>query len=289
MTSKVADEIIQNEHDSALGAKRVTIAGPLESNGAIPVNIQDQASDIIDLHLTEEIDTFTVSVNTSLDDKDVNINCDTLPVTGNVVCMKESVSFYQGEILNVVSNGGTSYTITLDSPLDFAYTTESTCSIESQELSIDGSSTPRVFRVCPCGLKDPLNVLDGQRWDVVRLMISINDTTSMDDGKFGGITGGLTNGIVIRKKNSTYKNIFNAKTNGDFRLHAFDAQYISDSLGPSGQFGFGVRRTFGGQSKNGAVIRLDADDNDEFQIIIQDDLTDLTKFHAAVQGHIVED
>ena len=46
------------------------------------------------------------------------------------------------------------------------------------------------------------------------------------------------------------------------------------------------RRTFGGQNKNGIVIRLKGDDNDELQAIIQDDLTDLDHFHVIAQGHV---
>ena len=110
----------------------------------------------------------------------------------------------------------------------------------------------------------------------------------MDDGKFGGITGGLTNGIFFRVKNGTTKNIFNAKTNGDLAAHMFDLNYVDDTLGPSGQYGLRGRRTFGGQSKNGVVIRLNSETNDIFECVVQDDLTDLTNFQIIVQGHIVE-
>ena len=57
---------------------------------------------------------------------------------------------------------------------------------------------------------------------------------------------------------------------------------------PAGYFGLNFRRTFGGQNKNGVVIRLCADDSDTLQVIIQDDLTDLDDFSVIAQGHIVE-
>ena len=67
----------------------------------------------------------------------------------------------------------------------------------------------------------------------------------------------------------------------------FDATYIDDTLGPSGEYGFRTRRTFGGQNKNGVVIRLDGED-DSFQLIVQDDLTGLTFMEAVAQGHVVD-
>lgn len=49
------------------------------------------------------------------------------------------------------------------------------------------------------------------------------------------------------------------------------------------------RRSFAGQDKNGVVIRLNGDQGDEFQVIVQDNLTGLTHFRTVVQGHVVED
>ena len=262
---------------------------PIESNNAIPVNVQDQASEVIDLHLMRTITDITITSNTSIDDTIVSIDSDVTPQIGNSVCFKESTAFYQGDILSVTPTGGTGYDIELDMPLDYAYTTDGGCALRDKNLNVDGSTTPVVFSVSPQGLIDPLKYNRGQRWDIVRLMLAITDATAMDDGKFGGITGGITNGIVIRKKNGTYKNIFNAKTNGDIALHVYDLTYIDDTLGPAGLYGLRVRRTFGGQNKNGVVIRLDADDDDEFQVIVRDNLTGLDGFTAVVQGHIAID
>jgi hypothetical protein len=54
---------------------------------------------------------------------------------------------------------------------------------------------------------------------------------------------------------------------------------------PSGSFGFKFRRTFGGQGKNGVVIRLTAIHGDSLKLIIQDDLTGLDDFYIVAQGH----
>ena len=49
------------------------------------------------------------------------------------------------------------------------------------------------------------------------------------------------------------------------------------------------RITWGGQSKQGVVIRLDGDTNDSFVAVVRDNLTGLNKFRVKVQGHVVED
>lgn len=252
----------------------------LESNGAMPINIQDQTSEIIDLHLTQIIDTLTIDVNTAIDDVVVRISSDTLPVVGNVVCFKEGTAFYQGEILAVSLVAGTQYDITLDTPLDYAYTTAGGCSLRSEDLNVNGSVTKQIFAISPANLQA------GTKWDIVRIIFVITDDVVMDDEKFGGLTA-LTNGIVLRRVDGTYKNIFNVKTNADFIAHSYDVDYSAKA--PAGFYGFRCRRTFGGQDKNGVVIRLDADTSDELQVIVQDDLSALTRFHVIVQGHVVTD
>jgi hypothetical protein len=262
---------------------------PTESNGAIAVNVQDQHSELVDLHLTQLIDTMTITSDRSVGDTTIPITCDTLPVVGNIACLKEGTAFYQGEVLSFTGTGP-AYTLTVDNPLDFDYTTAGGCSLRTENLNVVGShGSPQIFSISPAGLVDADNPLVGQRWDVVRVLFGITDATAMDDGMFGSIEDGLTNGIVIRKKNGTYKNIFNVKTNGDFALHTYDTSYIPDTQGPGGLFGFRCRRTFGGQSKNGVTVRLNADDDDEFQVLVQDDLTGLNSFKVVVQGHVVQD
>ena len=63
------------------------------------------------------------------------------------------------------------------------------------------------------------------------------------------------------------------------------------SIYPKSRFGYYAvtsRRTFSGADKNGVTVRLNADTDDTFQLIIRDDLTDMEECHAIVQGHVVE-
>lgn len=257
-----------------------SLGNPTNDGTGIEVKVQDQSTEIIDLHLSVLKNAITINVNTAIGQKIVNIkSIGYTPLVGDMACFKEGTAFYQGEITAVASLGSDNYNITLDSPLDYAYTTAGGCSLRNSNLNVNGSVTPVIFSV------SPKNLAAGTKWDITRMLFQIVDDTIMDDAKFGGITA-LTNGIVVRKKDGTYKNIFNIKANSDFALHAFDIAY-SDKA-PTGSYGFRVRRSFNGFDKNGVVIRLSADTEDELQVIVQDDLTGLTKFEVVAQGHIVE-
>ena len=250
-----------------------------DANGAQDVFMQDQTSEVIDLHLSKLIDIVTLINSTSIDDTEIYIETTgTVPGIGNIVCLKEGPAFYQGEMLTVTPISGNQYTIGLDTPLDFAFTTAGGCSTRSTNLAIDGSTTPQEFTVSPSNLEA------GTEWDIVRIIIHIQGTGAMDDGLFGDITA-LTKGVVFRTENGIIKNIFNAKSNGDFAEHTFDRSYASKA--PAGKTALIIRRTFGGQNKNGVVLRLRSDTLDKFITIVQDDLSGLEHMHIVVQGHRV--
>jgi hypothetical protein len=150
----------------------------------------------------------------------------------------------------------------------------------NRSMNVDGSVTPAVFQIGPVGAATEIEI------DIVRIMGWIQDDVSMDDAKFGGISA-LTRGLVLRRNNAdgTFTNYWNAKSNGEIRLLAFDANYASKA--PSGFYGFNFRNTYGGQSKHGVVIRLTT--GQSMQVVVQDDLTDLAEMFMMAQGHIVTD
>lgn len=252
------------------------------ANGSIDVNRQDQTTEIIDLHLSRLIQVITIVTNTSIDDTVVTISSAAEPTDGNTVCLKESTAFYQGTILSHAANGP-NWDITLDTPLDFAFTTVGGCSERSINLAVNGSVTPVEFSVSPADLTP------GTKWDITRMIFQMLDDAAMDDGTFGGIAA-LTKGVYLRHIDGITKNIFNVKTNGDFAAHMYDIDY-SDKA-PAGQYGFRARRSFAGEDKNGVVIRLSESgvgESDTLKLVVQDDLSGLISFQAIVQGHVVQD
>lgn len=277
-------DIIEDWYNGTFAGKTIITDGTDDArvtNGGLDVNIQDQTTEIIDLHLSQLVQEIDIVTNTSIGDSTITISSAAEPTDGNNICLKEGTAFYQGHIISHVANAS-NWDVTLDTPLDFAFTTEGGCSERIENLAVDGSITPQSFFVSPKGLAS------GTKWDITRILGVIVDAEAMDDSKFGGITGGLTKGVVFRKKDGVYKNIFAVRTNGDLAAHMYDVTYTDATRGPAGNESLRFRRTFGGQDKAGVVIRLDADSNDEFECIIQDDLTELVDFQIIAQGHVVE-
>lgn len=251
------------------------------SRGTRDVAVQDQATEIVDLHLTALIDSATITAPIAINDLTVSINTPTTPLVGDTLDLKDAdgEAFYQGEILVVTPTGGDDYDVDLDTPIDFGFSTSDSAELRSKELAVNGAITPVDFSISPIGLTAKVE------WDITRLTAAMLSTTSMGDGLFGNLPA-LTKGIVIRSENGIIKNIFNAKTNGEIKEHSFDLVYADKP--PAGQFGLTFRRTFAGQEKNGVVVRVAASTGDGFKIMVQDDLSTLVSFRAVAQGHIVE-
>lgn len=242
---------------------------PRESNGGIPVNLQDQHSPIVGLYMGQPLEDITLASDGAIGDRTITLTSGHSTAVGNYICLKENSRFFQGMVLNVATD-----VITLDSPLDYAFTTGASCHRMSIDMTVNGSVTPQEFQISPPA---------GTSWDVTKVVFHIEDSTTMDDGTFGGINA-LTNGIVLQSRNGIYKNEFNIKRNGDFSLFA-TKQYVDKP--PSGTgYAINATRTFAGQNETGVTIRLT--EGDTLVLIVQDDLTGLDVFNIVVHGHVVE-
>ena len=247
--------------------------------GGADVYIQDQHTDILDFFLMNIQGTFTPLSDTVINTRVFTASPGHGISIGDTINFYEGVKFSQFLVLDVVGD-----VITIDSPFDLAYTPASTNSRGIVNMNVNGSVTPVVFSIGPI---PPTAPATKNQWDVTRFMFVIQDGSSMDSSMFGTISGGLTNGIVIRQKNGFYKNYFNVKTNGDWGLRAYDMSF-DDRAGGGGSYFFRARRTFAGPSKTGVTIRIKGEDSDFFEIVIQDDLTSLEDVVSVTQGHVVE-
>lgn len=249
----------------------------LESNSAMPVNIQDQHSRALDLKFIKAtgIPT-TLSVESVEDTRTITIADTTGFVDGNVVGVFEpNGPFYYGKQIGApVGN-----VITLDTPIDSVFPVGVAVLSASDNLAVDGSVTTQIFQIGSARRETTVEL------DITRFLGYIQDGTAMDDGKFGGMSA-LTNGIVLRIKDGSYTNVWNIKTNGDFGLLCFDTSYTTKP--PAGtSHGFRFRNTYAGQAKHGVTIRLLP--GETLELLIQDDLTDLELFNMVAQGHLVTD
>lgn len=122
----------------------------------------------------------------------------------------------------------------------------------------------------------------GEVWHLTRMLFSMTHGTAGDLGLFGNLSS-LPNGVLLRSRvNSEYGTLTNWKNNGDIKTDMYDVEFDSRS-GGQGNYGTSGRGTF---TNAGAVLRLDGDTNDRFEVYIQDDITALGFFGMKVQGHI---
>lgn len=250
----------------------------LESNGGMPVNIQDQHTPALDLKFIQAqgVPT-TLSVDADIEDETLTLTSVTGFVDGCVVALvNPSGEFYFGKQIGAPAGS----VITLDTPIDKAFASaDSTVFCASDDMAVNGAVTTQVFQIGPVGGATGIEI------DITRLLGYIQSATAMDDGKFGDLTV-LTKGIVLRHNNSVIDNIWNLKTNGEIGLLCFDTSYTDKP--PAGtSYGFRFRNTYAGQDKHGVTIRLEP--GDILELLIQDDLSGLEVFNMMAQGHVVTD
>jgi len=246
----------------------------------VDVVLQDPTSPLFVVPFTRLIDETILSVSSLLDDYTITI------VDASNFNSGELVTIYSPDdnrVFFAKSLSKLGNVISLDTPLDFPFPAGSFVSTGSFALNVDGSVTPQIFGIRNPTVEDvPLSV------DITRLMVKFLCNNSLDLSKFGDIVGGITNGIVLRRRGYTddaNRNVFNCKTNANLKQLMYDFE-IEAALG-NAQDGAHGRITFASQGKFGSVIRLKS--NEDLQIVIQDDLTSLSTFEILAQGSEVVD
>ena len=239
-------------------------------NTAAAIEIQDQYSEAIDLYMCQKYLTTNPTAPIALDARSITLASVAWVIAWDCLDIMENGRTFQSIIQTIVSS-----TITFSCPSDQAFTTSAIVKIGKWNMNVNGSVTPVIYTLQP-----PTWV----KWDINRIIVWITDDSVMDDAKFGGITA-LTNWVVFRIKDGYYKNLFVVSDNSGWRERSFDVAYADKA--PAGSYGFGVRKTFNGQDNHWITLRLNGDTNDQLQVIIQDNLTGLTKMAVVAQWHQV--
>lgn len=163
--------------------------------------------------------------------------------------------------------------LTLNRPIDNDF--EIGDNIQLMEISMNKLGTlssPISYKIQPTV---------NERWQITRLLITMLDSSSMDDGTFGGISS-LTNSVIIRLHiDGVNQTLTHWQSNSDLKDDMFDVEYASKA--PAGQFGLSGRWTF---LKAEFVADLDGANGDYLEVLIQDDLTDLDDFEIKGQGRL---
>lgn len=244
---------------------------------ALGVFVQDQTTQSLDLVFAQDIDTTMLDGDTVKESRffDVAAGGGALISIGNIIEIGSSSTFIQARVKAIVTD-----TIEIFSPMNSVYIDGSTVAIKSDNVRVDGSVTPQIFEISPEA---------NQVGDFTRFILRMEGTVPMDSGTFGPLPA-LENGVILRYKKSDgdFNNLLNFKTNGDFIAHCFDHDFLPNNGNNVRQFV--ARLSYGGQSKHGVVQRADGTLLEELQIVIQDDLTDIsfTTFSIFGQGHEVQ-
>jgi hypothetical protein len=251
---------------------------------SLGVSIQDQTTDVLTVPFLQARATITLASDAAIDDRTLDLVAGHGTLFGETIELAEiGTSFFmQTEVIDPagLAAPGTPVPgniIDIDQLVNRTYTTAGALAARStDEMNIDGSVTPQIFSILP---------LSSQAGDMVRVIFEMRDTASMDFSTFAGQPS-LNRGCMIRVKrpDGTFKNLFNFKDNGDIIEQGFDHNFLLPRQGNTIK-GFTSRVTWGGQSKHGVVIRVDGALGEELQMVIQDDLTTLDRFHLIAQGH----
>lgn len=275
-----ADDIPFTEESFRLFAEKNFSIGTIRPvpGESFDVNIQDQHSPVIIAEMSVVENETTLNGAIAIEDRTITVTDATGFIAEKYLSIFDIVSnrFFVAYIISVLGND-----ITLDTPLDFAYPDGSFVTSGITNMNVDGSVTPVIF-----GLRNTTQSV-GIVMDITRVLFYNLSDTAVDLSKFGDITDGLVNGIVMRKVDGTTHNIFNRKTNGGLKALTMDLDILSSTNPQQGQNGFVSRLTFAGQNKIGVTVRLSP--GEDLQLIVQDDLTSLQKFGIVVEGHEVVD
>jgi len=253
----------------------------LEPNGSLPVTLQDQTTPIVIAKLSHLIASTTISSSMAINDYSMVVANNASIVIGSLLTIFDPIGV---RYTTFIALGISGTTITLDRPCDFAYPAGSFVDISDEEMAnYDGSVTPVVFGLRNNAGATPPPGID-LSVDITRLIFECQCSGVPEVDMLGDIAGGLTRGLFCRRRDGVFQNIFNVKTNGEISGIMYDFSYFAADK--KGTNGFASRLTFAGQNKMGVVIRLGIDE--DIEVIIQDDLTDLVSLKIIAEGSIVE-
>jgi hypothetical protein len=274
-----------------LGNQGVVIYGSngipvkVEDNGSLPVTLQDQTTPTVITHMSVLQQTTTTTAAVAINDTVVSVADATGIVAGKFLAFFDpaSVRFTNAFVISV-----NLLDVTIDRPFDFAYPSGSYVDVNEHDLTKVGPGTLAAPIIA--GVRNNAGAIPPPgielSMDVTRVMFHCIADSACNLTTFGNIAGGLTNGILLRKRDDEIFNIFNVKNNGELKEIMYDLEIMDTGTVGQGEDGFFGRLTFAGQNKMGVTVRLAI--NEDLELFIQDDLTDLLHFSITVEGSIVK-
>jgi hypothetical protein len=244
------------------------------------VYIQDQTTPAVIAKFNRIDNVTTLAAPTVVGSKEVSVADATGIAVGSYIILYSPIPdrYYLGYVISIAGT-----TLTMDTPLDSILPTGAAVTSGVTNMAVDGSVTSQIF-----GLRGQDVLPSGVDlvFDITRIIFDVQTADPVSLSTFGDIAGGIANGLVLRKRDGEYYNIFNVKTNADIAGIMYDWTPEAATNPQQGQNGFYARLTFASQGKIGVTQRLAKGEDLEF--IVQDDLSDITRFEVIAEGHIVD-
>jgi len=244
----------------------------------VDANLQDQTTDAVIVYFNQVHNSTTLNGAVSIDDRTIIVTDATGIVVGSYIILFDQASVRFSTFFATAVNGEN---ITLDSPIDFEYPVGAFIDIAIVDMSVNGSVTPQVFGLR--GIDTPLGI--ELSFDVTRIIFTCIADSPISLSLFANIAK-LTNGLLLRTRNTRTKNILNVKDNRELQGLMFDFTPSTATNPAQGEDGFVSRLTFAGQNKIGVAIRLDF--GHDLEAWVQDNLLGITSFRIHAEGHIVD-
>lgn len=220
-----------------------------------------------DYYLYQTVAIPIISTTAIIGNKFINVISSTGVVAGHAITLYEGVNMFQSLVKDT-----TATTISIASPIDFAFTSSAIVESGPWSMDVDGSVTPQIFSI-----KAPPE----SSVDIHTINCSMLDTSPMDDGLFGGLVA-LDTGLIFRFEDGVTKNLAVIVNNIGFWEIGFAIEYAPKA--PAGQYGFRARRHV--PTVDGVAVSLTSGGIAEFQIHVRDDLRDLDLFACTINGHM---
>lgn len=243
---------------------------------SIDTFLQDQTTPTVIVNFNQVHDSTTLAAEALIDQRDIVVASSTGIVVGSYVILFSLVTerFYFGRA-TIISGAPT---ITLDTPLDSTFPAGSFVDIAITDLSVNGLIAPQTFGLRGLGAPPGVDI----KVDITRILFTCVADSPISLSLFADLPK-LLNGIVLRLRNGTNRNLFNAKSNREMAGIMFDFDPSVATNPSQGEDGFKTRFTI---TRTGVVSRLAV--GEDLELIIQDNLLGITILECTAEGHIVD-
>lgn len=240
------------------------------TNKSLDVYVQDQTTPSIELYIHTTVVETTLAAPTIVDGDVITLASTDGISADMIISILDDDTQCQTFVKSVSGND-----VTVLIPCDRVLGTGTKVRAGWHNLNLDGSTTPVIAYV-----EAPNN----KKYDLYTLNVTLITATTPTMDKFGDLLA-LQNGILFRVVDGDYKNIALIRRNADF--FSIGASISMEDKVPAGTGCIFIRKNY--NEVCGVARRLNGFENEQYQMLIRDDLSGLAEMYVTITGHTVED